>query len=146
MSQFSSLLVPFVALILVTVMVDKFTLILQHIMVKIPWLPDQFEKPIAYMIVFCMSFLVCWRGHYCLFTYLGFTFEHSWEGWILTSVAISGGSAFLNESFDRMNMMPGILSGMYGYVSRTITSVGAGTKSTTTAQQQNTTNQSKPTI
>jgi len=143
-STLSSLLIPFIALIIVAVMIDKFTLVLQHIIKKVPFLPDEFEKPIAYLIVFAVSFLVCWRGHFCLFTYLGFSFNHAYEGWIMTSLVISGGSAFLNESFDRMGNMPGILSGMVSYASRTVTSVVSGTGSKATTQDKD--NQSKPTI
>jgi hypothetical protein len=109
-------------------MVDKFALVLQQGMKKVPFLPDQFETPIAYLIVFAASFTACWRGHYSLFEYLDFTFAHEFEGWILTALVISGGSAFLRESFDTMNSLPGILSGMYGYVSRTVTSLNTGTK------------------
>ena len=125
----SSLIVPFIALIIITVMVDKFTLVLQYIMKRIPHLPDEFEKPIAYIIVFCVGFVVCWRGHYSLFTYLDFSFENDYEGWILTALVVSGGSAFLKESFSAMDSLPGILSGMYSYISRTV-SVGKTTTST----------------
>jgi hypothetical protein len=126
-SQAASLLVPFVALVIITVMCDKFTLFLQNIMVKIPWLPNEFGKVIGYVIVFFAGLVICSRGHYCLFTSLNFSFEHEYEGWILTSVVVAGGSAFLNESFDRMNSMPGVLSGMYSYMSRTLSNTGVKT-------------------
>lgn len=62
----------FIALALLVVMVDQVTHVLQAIMIKIPLFPDQFEMPIAYILLVCIVFAICWQVHFDLFMLLGF--------------------------------------------------------------------------
>jgi len=118
LSEATSLIVPFIALAILSVMIDRFTLFLQHVMEKIPGLPDRFEKPIAYLIVLAASYIACWRGDYSLFTYLNFAFQHKEEGYFFTALVISGGSMFLRESFSAIDNIPVSISSAYGAIRR----------------------------
>lgn len=117
-------------------MADKLTYAIQLGMIKIPWLPDKIEKPIAYLIVFAVGFVACWRGHYSLFSALEFTFDHEYEGWIFTALVVSGGSKFLREASENMDVLPGFLTNTYGAARRIVTGVTqtGGTTTTTTKQ------------
>lgn len=106
----STLIIPFIALCILSVMVDRITLMLEEVMRKISWLPNQFWGPVAYAIVFAAGFLVCWRGSFDFFTNLNFSFHHPWEGWILTAILLSGGSAFVKSSFGMINNIPQAVS------------------------------------
>lgn len=112
----STLIIPFVALCILSVLIDKFTIFLEKIMEKVPYLPDKFEASIAYILVFTSSYIVCWRGNYDLFNYLNLTFQHIWEGWILTALLLSGGSRFVRESFGVINTMPQVISNVYSSI------------------------------
>lgn len=129
MTTVSSLIIPFIGIIILSLMVDKFTLVLEQVMKKVPFLPDQFEKPIAYAVVSLVSYVACWRGHFSLFEYLGFLFEHPWEGWVFTAMVLSGGSAFLREGFGLMDAIPYAL----GNTMSSIRKITTGTTGTTTA-------------
>jgi hypothetical protein len=115
----------FIAVALLAVMVDQITRVLQAIMKKIPFLPDEFELPIAYIILVSIASAVCWQGHFDLFKLLGFDWVYHKElGWILTGCIISGGSSLLGKQFKMVNLIPGIISGgasMFGYGSSTDT-------------------------
>ena len=105
-----NLIVPFIALSLLSVMLDRFTLFLEGIMKRIPKLPDQFEWWFAYIIVLGTSFLVCWQLDFQIFRYLGLEAKYSWFDWLLTSLIISGGSTFLKSQFNLINDIPSVLS------------------------------------
>ena len=99
MEQIILLIIPFIALAILSVMIDKFTLFLEAIAHKIPGLPDKFEWSLAYGLVFLSSFLVCYQGNWDLFAYLDFHFNYAWQGWALTALVVSGGSAFVRTQF-----------------------------------------------
>ncbi|MDO7787108.1 hypothetical protein [Desulforamulus aquiferis] len=106
MENVLSLIIPFVSLAILSVMVDKFTLFLEWLMEKTPGLPNQLERPIAYLLVFGISFVVCWRGDFSLFQYLNFDFSNPWEGWLMTALVLSGGSAFVRSGFSMVDNIP----------------------------------------
>lgn len=106
MDQIVSLIIPFVALAIISVMIDKFTLFLESVMEKVPRLPDYFEWPVAYIIVLAVSLLICWQGRFDLFSYLNIHFLYDWEGWLMTALVISGGSTFVRTSFNVVDSIP----------------------------------------
>lgn len=107
-----SLIIPFIALAILSVMIDKLTLVIEGIMHKIPGFPDRFEWWAAYVIVAIISFIICWQGGFSLFMYLGINFKYAWEGWLMTALVLSGGSAFVRSNFAMIESIPSILSGV----------------------------------
>ncbi len=105
-----NLIVPFVAIALLSVMIDRFTLFLEGIMKRIPKLPDKFEWWFAYILVLGVSFVICWQLDFQIFRYLGLEAQYSWVDWLLTSLIISGGSTFLKNQFNLINDIPSILN------------------------------------
>ena len=80
-------------------------------MAWIPYLPDQFELPIAYIILVGIASAVCWQGHFDLFKLLGFDWQYKELGWLLTGCIIAGGSSLLGKQFRMVGLIPGIISG-----------------------------------
>lgn len=108
----------FIAVALIVVMVDVLTRVLEWIMKKIPYLPDAFEPPLAYSILTGLASGICWQGHFDLFTLLGFSWRHTWEGYLATGAIMAGGSKLLMSQFKVVGLIPGIVSGvasMFGY-------------------------------
>ncbi|MBO8136818.1 MAG: hypothetical protein H0Z40_01570 [Desulfotomaculum sp.] len=112
MEEVVELIIPFIALAILSVMIDKFTLFLEGVMKLIPGLPDSFEWPVAYIIVLAVGYVICWQGNYDLFAYLNINFRQPWQGWLMTALVISGGSAFVRSSFDVVDNIPASLSGL----------------------------------
>lgn len=108
----SQIAIAFIAVALLVVMVDQATRVLQAIMKWIPFLPDQFEMPIAYMILVCLATLICWQGRFDLFTLLGFAWQQEWQGWLATGAIMAGGSTLLGRQFQMMGLIPGLISGV----------------------------------
>lgn len=106
MDNVVSLIVPFIALAILSVMIDKFTLFLEGVMKLIPGLPDRFEWPVAYALVLAAGYIVCWQGSFDLFAYLDIFFRHPWQGWLMTALVISGGSTFVRTSFSMIDAIP----------------------------------------
>jgi hypothetical protein len=104
-------------------------MVLEKVIIKIPWLPNKFEPEIAYLIVFAVAFLICWRGNFNFFSSLNFTFAHDYEGWIYTAALLSGGSAFVKASFGMISSIPQVISNVYS----TATGFLSGGGTTTTA-------------
>lgn len=107
-----ALIIPFIALAILSVMIDKLTLVIEGIMNKIPGFPDRFEWWAAYSIVAIISFIICWQGSFSLFIYLGIHFKYAWEGWLMTALVISGGSSFVRSNFVMIESIPTVLSGV----------------------------------
>jgi hypothetical protein len=112
LDQIIDLVIPFIALAILSVGIDKLTLVLEGIMHKIPKLPDKFEWTIAYIIVLGISYLVCWQGDFKLFAYLNLNFKYEWEDWFLTALIISGGSAFVRTNFIMIDNIPSVIRGI----------------------------------
>lgn len=110
MEEVISLIIPFIALALISVMTDRLTMVLEAIMKKVPKLPDSFEWWIAYFIVLGISYVVCDEGNFDLFLYLHLTFSHPWEGYLLTALVLSGGSSFVRTQFTMIDKIPSVLS------------------------------------
>jgi small-conductance mechanosensitive channel len=120
----SALIIPCIALCFLAMLVDRFVNFLEQGIKRIKWLPlNRIDGTIAYLIVFAAGFFVCWRGHFDFFTFLGFAFNRSWEGWLLTSLVLSGGSKFVRESFGLTGFIPQVISGVYS----TFSSLGNST-------------------
>lgn len=107
-----ALIIPFVAIAVISIMADRLTMVLQAIMNRIPKLPDKFEWWIAYFIVLGISYLVCMEGNFDLFAYFNMHFRYSWEGWLLTALVLSGGSSFVKTQFNMIDSIPGVISGV----------------------------------
>jgi len=109
----------FIAVALLAVMVDQLTQVLEAVMAWIPYLPDQFELPIAYIILVGIASAVCWQGHFDLFKLLGFEWwQYPELGWVLTGCIIAGGSSLLGKQFRMVGLIPSVISGvasMFGY-------------------------------
>ncbi|MEG6615406.1 hypothetical protein V6C27_03040 [Peptococcaceae bacterium 1198_IL3148] len=118
MDQVIELIIPFIALAILSVMIDKFTLFLEAAMNLIPGLPDKFEWPVAYVLVLAAGYVVCWQGNYDLFAYLNINFNYSWQGWLMTALVISGGSAFVRSSFGVVDAIPTGIGGVTSVVKK----------------------------
>ncbi len=130
----SDIAIAFIAVALLAVMVDQLTRVLQAIMKWIPYLPDQFELPIAYIILVGIASAVCWQGHFDLFSYLKFDWwQHRWLGWLLTGSIIAGGSSLLGKQFRVVGLIPSIISGVASML-------GWGSSSSTTDSATDTNN------
>lgn len=125
---FSQIAIAFIAVALLVVMVDQVTRVLQAIMSWIPYLPDHFEMPIAYVILVALATVVCWQGNFDLFTLLGFSWKQEWQGWVATGAIMAGGSSLLGKQFKMVGLIPGIISGMastFGWGGYSSATVGA---------------------
>jgi hypothetical protein len=118
MNSIIELVIPFIALAILSVMIDRFTLFLEGIMHRIPKLPDKFEWWFAYVVILGLSFLVCWQGDFNLFVYLDFHFWYLWEGYLITALVISGGSSFVRSQFEIINDIPSVVMGATTSVSK----------------------------
>jgi hypothetical protein len=118
MDQIVALVIPFIALAILSVLIDRFTLFLEGVMHRIPKLPDQFEWWVAYALVLGLGYVVCWQGDFNLFNYLDFRFWYAWEGYLLTALVISGGSTFIRTQFSVINDIPSAVFGTTSAVSR----------------------------
>lgn len=116
-----ALIIPFIALAIISVMADRLTLVLQAVMNKIPKLPDQFEWYIAYFFVLLISFLVCKEGDFDLFVYFNINFRYEWEGWLLTALVLSGGSSFIRTQFTMIDSIPNVISGVTATIKNIVT-------------------------
>lgn len=133
-NQTINLLIPFFTLCFAVVLIDRFTVFLETIINKVPLLPDKFEPTIAYITVFAISYLFCWRGHFDFFQYLNLTFNYSFEGWILTALLLSGGSSLVKNSFNIITQIPSSIS----YITSTISGLtGVGSIISTSSNTSN---------
>jgi len=112
MNEIVNLIIPFIACAILSVMIDKATLVLEAIMHRIPKLPDHFEWHVSYIVVLLISYLVCWQGQFSLFSYLEFEFQIEWQGWFMTALFISGGSAFVRTNFGLIEAIPVNMGGV----------------------------------
>lgn len=127
MGTITPLLLAFITLAIVSVMIDKFTLFLEGIMKHVPYLPDHFEWTVAYLLVLGSGYLFCWQGNFDLFRELNVFFKYQWEGWLMTALVVSGGSAFVRKQFHVIEQIPNAARGMASYVTSTFTSLTNGT-------------------
>lgn len=111
MEQVINLIIPFIALAMISVMIDKFTLFLEQVVHAIPRLPDKFEWWIAYFIVLLLSTVVCWQGDFRFFDYLNLYFP-TWLDYFMTGLVISGGSAFVRTQFGMIESIPSAVMGV----------------------------------
>ena len=130
----STLILPFVALCFLSVMVDRLIMVIEEIMRHVPWLPNRFWGPVAYVLVFTMGYVFCWAGAFNFFAVLGFAFRRQYEGWVMTSLLLSGGSAFVRNAFGLISNIPMIVSEV---VSMVTSMVSAGTTSVTGTSDPN---------
>jgi hypothetical protein len=112
MDEFLGMTTPFIVLILFSVLIDRFMFVLNKTIEKIPHLPDKIEGCIAYSIILGISYLICWQGSYDLFKYLNVNFNYAWEGFLLSSMLVSGGSSFVKLSFGLINEIPSVLGSL----------------------------------
>lgn len=124
----SNIALAFIAVALLVVMVDQLTRVLQEIL---PF-PQKYELPLIYVILVSIASVICWQGRFDLFAQLGFEWQHSELGWLLTGSIIAGGSSLLGKQFRMVGLIPGIVSGMasmFGW--------GSNSSTTTTNDEQN---------
>lgn len=111
MEQIVNLIIPFIALAILSVMIDKFTLFLEGIMNKLPHFPDKFEWWSAYAVVLIFSTVICWQGDFRFFDYLNLYFP-MWLDYLMTGLVISGGSAFVRTQFSMIDAIPASVIGI----------------------------------
>jgi hypothetical protein len=121
----STLIVPFILLCFASVMVDWAARVLQAIMQKIPWLPNRFWGPAAYLIVFTAGYIFAWQAGFDFFSYLGASFRYAPEKWGWTALLLSGGSPLVKEAFGITSSVPQIISGLWSTATNFVT--GGGT-------------------
>lgn len=127
----SDIAIAFIALALIVVAVDRITRFLQAVMKRIPFLPDEFEDYITYIILVGMASAVCWQGRFDLFSTLNWNWHYTWEGYLATGAMVACGSSLLAKQFKVVGLIPSIVSGvtsMFGWGS------GTTTDATTTGQ------------
>lgn len=115
MEEVIALIVPFVALSILSVMVDYFTRWVEKIMHMIPKLPDHLEWWVAYVLVFGVGYFVCWQLDFGLFTYMGLTAKFQPLDYILSALIISGGSSLVRTQFGVLNELPSALQGVNAF-------------------------------
>lgn len=132
----SGIAIAFIATALLVVMVDQMTRIIKAVL---PF-PAKVESVITYLVLCGIASVVCWQGDFDLFTYLNFTWQYPWEGWVLTGALIAGGSSLLVKQFHVVGLIPSIVSGvssMFGlgsYGNTTTTSDGDASESTSKSE------------
>jgi hypothetical protein len=104
----SNIAIAFIATALLVVMVDRITWAIKEVL---PF-PARVEAVITYLVLCGIASIVCWQGRFDLFTYLGFNWQHPWEGWVLTGALIAGGSSLLVQQFQVVGLIPTIISGV----------------------------------
>lgn len=107
-----SLVIPFIVVAILSVLIDKLTLVLEGIIHRIPKFPDKIEWWAAYLIVLLLAYLVCSEGNFDLFSYLNVHFRYAWEGYLLTALLVSGGSAFVRTNFLMIDQVPNVARGI----------------------------------
>jgi hypothetical protein len=129
----ATLLTPFILLCFASVMVDWAARVLQEVMRRIPWLPNRFWGPAAYLIVFAAGYVFAWQAGFDFFSYLGASFPAAWEKWGWTALLLSGGSSLVKECFGVANGIPQIVSNVFSTVTNFVT--GGGTTDPTIAPE-----------
>ena len=112
MEQVVYLVIPFLVLSLYSLIIDRFLIIFEMILHKIPGLPDHLEGHIAYFLVLGISYLLCFYSNFRFFSYLDIEFVYLELDYLVTACLISGGSSFIRKAFDTTNSMPGFLGGI----------------------------------
>ena len=105
------LIVPFITLSILSVLVDRLTTTLELLLNRIPNLPDSFEPILAYIFVLVVSVFICNFASFDIFVYLDLQFPHN-IGVYLTGIMISQGSHYVRSSFETINGMPSVFSGI----------------------------------
>ena len=111
MEEIVSLIIPFIALAIISVMIDKLTLFLEGVMHKVPNFPDHLEWYVAYAFVLITSTIVCWQGDFRFFDYLNLYFP-TYLDYLMTGLVISGGSAFVRTQFSMIESIPMAITGV----------------------------------
>lgn len=117
---FINLITPFIALVLLSTLIDRATLALEGLMHKVPKLPDHFEWWVAYLFVLGAGYFICYELDFTMFKYLGLEAKHEELDWLLTALIISGGSTFVRTQFGIINEIPAFLSGITTSISKVI--------------------------
>lgn len=107
-----SLIVPFIAIAVLSVLIDRVTMVIEGIMHRIPHFPDNLEWYSAYFIVLFIAYSICYFGDFGFFVYLDFRFIYRWMDYLMTAFMISGGSIYLRKQFSTINELPSIISGI----------------------------------
>jgi len=122
-SPFVPLITGIIALVFLAPLVDAlfkvFESIIQKILDRFKWLPNSIADEAAFVVVVAIGYLICWTGQFDFFRYLNFDFVPC-EGYLLTSLSVSGGTKALKDRFDLMNMIPMSISGVTSSVTRLI--------------------------
>lgn len=115
MDQLVYLIVPFIALVILSVLCDKIVMTLEFLLHNIPHLPDFLEPGFAYIITLALAIGVCWLSQFDIFTYLDINFPYN-IGVFLTGVIISQGSSYVKNVFGAVNDIPSVFSGIMSSV------------------------------
>lgn len=132
-----SLVIPFIAIALLAVIIDRIILWLSSILNAIPIFPDKVEWYIAFTIVFIISYLVCWQGNFDFMSFLGFQFNYAWEGYLVSAAIISGGSSMIKNSFNLINEMPSVITGLTTTFKRKTVTTLKKTEENNSIEEQN---------
>lgn len=112
MEQVVDLIIPFIVLVLLGTTVDRITIFLEDVMKVVPYLPDYFEKKLAFIVLVAISFGICWEFDFSLMEYLSLPAKHPFMGYLFTAVLTSGGSAYIRQNLDQIEALPSMLSGL----------------------------------
>ncbi len=118
--QVVSLIIPFIALAFLSVMIDKLVLVLENISEKIPHFPDEFPWWLNYFIVLSIAYYIVWQGNYDFWAYLNVNFNYMWQGYLMTALILSGGSALIKVSFSLVDIIPVSISGVTTTIRRMV--------------------------
>lgn len=121
MYEVVNLIIPFIALVFFSVMIDKLVLVFEAFINRVSFFPDYIEWYIAYVLIFIIAFIICWQGNWSFFSYLDINFNYEWEGYALTALVISGGSTFVKVGFTMIETIPTSIQGVFSSIKKLTT-------------------------
>jgi len=128
----SPILIATICITILTVMLDRWAFWTKTLAVMFPWLPDEYHWTAEYALVFTGAMVLCWRlqfNYFAAFDHPGITM---WDGYVVTSLVMSGGVASLTGIWAVIEKIPGPLKGVMSTVGSLF---GNTTQSTEIAQE-----------
>jgi len=113
-------LLGILSMIMLAPVVDRMVIFLKQILA---FLPGKSENCVTYVLLVGIAGMLCWQGHFDIFTLLGWHWwQNPWLGWLSTGAFIAGGTSLLGKQMRMVGLLPPILGGamssvgsMFGY-------------------------------
>ena len=128
-----SVILGILSMIMLAPVVDRMVVFLKQLLA---FLPGKSENSVTYVLLVGIAAMLCWQGHFDIFTLLGWhLWQNQWLGWLVTGGFIAGGTSLLGKQMRMASSMPPILGGvmsnvasMFGYGSSYSTPVDSTTE------------------